>query len=75
MPTTVNAPAITVSISVPATHVPANVYAPAITVGITTSPAYISPTPVSPPAGIPFVPILRNSDTMPTPTIVNGRPT
>jgi hypothetical protein len=75
MPTTVNAPAITVGVTVPAISVPTHVYLEAITVNMTVSPGYISPTPTPVPTGYTMGPILRISDVMPTPTIVNGRPT
>jgi hypothetical protein len=74
MPTTANAPAITVGVTVPALSVPVHIYLDAITINMTVSPAYTPPTPTPVPAGTLFNAILRNTDVMPTPTIVNGRP-
>jgi len=75
MPTDVNVATITVGISVPTPGVPANVYAETIVVTAIVGGAYIPPTPVPPPVSANLKPVLQSVDVMPTPTIVNGRPT
>jgi len=74
MPTTVNAPVLTIAMSFPQISVPQHVYAPTITIPMYFPGVYIPPTPTPVPTGTTVAPVLQQNIAMPAPTIVNGRP-